>query len=622
MLAKSRSRLWFTLFFLLSVLYLARDLKRGWVPMDEATLGLSADYVLQGELPHRDYFEGYTGGLTYLNTVAFRIFGPNSTSLRYMMFLFLLAWVPAVYYVASRFVPAIAAGPLTFLAVAWGVPNYSAAMPSWYNLFFATFGLAALLRYIEVQKLRWLVIAGLCGGTSFLFKQIGLFFIAGVLLFLLFREQVANITPKTSAGDEPSRLYRVFLWFALLIFTLFLFDLIAKRLGVITLCYFFLPAALLAVPILLLEHRGAANRTHRFRFLFRELLTFVAGVSVPVMIFMVPFVRGGAVSDLIREVFIAPSKQIANVGTSPTLLKFFGGVAVNALLALGIFVVRPMLTGPRSRRVITAIALLAMPVGLVLARSIPAVYKAIFATIWVLLPTLVICGSILIIRRFRLRELRDLNENGMQKLFVMLSVVALCSLVQFPAIAGIYFCYTAPLVVLAAAAVVSFLQDQPRWFLVGSYCFVLLYVVFEVTPGLVLDIGTVYSADTQTVPVNLSRTSGIRTFPARARIYQELNSIIRAHARGEYIFATPDCPEMYFLYGFRNPTRYFFDFWDDSPDRTQRILSMIQTDNINLVVLNNDPLASAPVSKELKTAFEQQFPNRASAGSFEVRWKP
>jgi hypothetical protein len=79
---------------------------------------------------------------------------------------------------------------------------------------------------------------------------------------------------------------------------------------------------------------------------------------------------------------------------------------------------------------------------------------------------------------------------------------------------------------------------------------------------------------------------------------------------------------MYFLYGFRNPTRYFFDFWDESPDRTHRILSMIQTDNINLVVLNNDPLASAPVSKELKTAFEQQFPNRASAGSFEVRWKP
>ncbi len=155
----------------LSALYAAHGLKRGWVPADEGFLGQSAERVLHGELPHREYSEGYTGGLTFLNAAAFRLFGTNLASLRYMLFLFFLFWVPAFYYAATHFVSAPVAAALTVLAVAWSIPNYPAALPSWYNLFFATFGLAALLRYLETERRGWLFAAGLCGGISFLFKH-------------------------------------------------------------------------------------------------------------------------------------------------------------------------------------------------------------------------------------------------------------------------------------------------------------------------------------------------------------------------------------------------------------------------------------------------------------------
>ena len=125
-------------------LYAAHGLKRGWVPADEGFLGQSAERVLHGELPHRDYSEGYTGGLTYLNAAAFRLFGTNLASMRYMLFLFFVIWVPAFHYAARRFVSAPVAGAVTVLAAAWSIPNYPAALPSWYNLFFATFGLAAV----------------------------------------------------------------------------------------------------------------------------------------------------------------------------------------------------------------------------------------------------------------------------------------------------------------------------------------------------------------------------------------------------------------------------------------------------------------------------------------------
>ncbi len=187
----SRRRIVLALVLVLSALYMALELKRGWVPSDEGTLAESAEHVLRGELPHRDYHDGYTGLLGYLNAAAFRVFGTNLASMRYMLFLFFLAWVPAVYYSALRFVSAPVAGALTLLAVAWGPPNYAAALPSWYNLFFATFGLAALLRYIEIETGRWLLIAGVCGGISILFKLPGLFFVAGALFFLVYREQLA-----------------------------------------------------------------------------------------------------------------------------------------------------------------------------------------------------------------------------------------------------------------------------------------------------------------------------------------------------------------------------------------------------------------------------------------------
>ena len=223
------ARALFAFVFLLSAVYMATHLKRGWVPMDEGMWGKSAEYVLAGQLPHRDYLESYTGGLTYLNALAFRVFGVNSASMRYALYLFFLAWLPAFYYIACRFVSPPVASALTFLAVAWGVPNYAGPTPSWYNLFFATFGMAALLRYIEVQKLRWLVVAGMCGGISFLVKQVGLFFIAAALLFFLLREQEANHADP--GQGRASWLYQLFLCLVVAVYQALVFDLVLKRLN-------------------------------------------------------------------------------------------------------------------------------------------------------------------------------------------------------------------------------------------------------------------------------------------------------------------------------------------------------------------------------------------------------
>ena len=95
---------------------------------------------MAGELPHRDFYDPYTGGLAYLHALGFKILGVRLVSLRWLLFAATLAWVPVVYFLAARFVPPISAALVTAVAVAWSVPNYFASMPSYYNLFLATFG--------------------------------------------------------------------------------------------------------------------------------------------------------------------------------------------------------------------------------------------------------------------------------------------------------------------------------------------------------------------------------------------------------------------------------------------------------------------------------------------------
>jgi len=604
---------------------MALELKRGWVPADEGTLAECADHILRGELPHRDYHEGYTGGLGYLNAAAFRLFGTNLASMRYMLFLFFLTWVPAVYYTTSRFVSAPLAGALTLLAVAWGPPNYAAAMPSWYNLFFATFGLAALLRYIEVQNRRWLLLAGVCGGISLLFKLPGLYFVAGALLFLVYREQLAPRAELQLNDRRETRAYRAFVVISIALYEALLFLLLRKLANSATYFYFWVPELAIGAAVVWHEFYSSRNRSQRFHLLMRELLPFAAGVAIPVAVFLLPYLLTGTVGLLVRDIFTLSGDLIERVGMKPPVQWFRQGLEVNVVLIALVLLTRSNTirskTAPKLWKQILFVVLLVLliPTLLVLAHRSRYYYQHVWSTIWVFAPVVVVVGVGLLARSSRLNRLESIPR---QRLFLTLSVTAACSLIQFPFSNTIYFCYIAPLVLLSITAVVSLVDQPPRLAVAGMMCFTFLYAVLELTPGFVDHLGAVYAPDTQTVRLSIPRAGGLRVNPGSAREYEELDRLIHQHARGEYILAKPDSPEVYFLSGFRDPTGIFFDFYEDPSGRTQRALAVIDSHNINLVVLNHRPPLAGPIADDLKTALEREFPNRADAGDFEVRWRP
>src|SRR5712671_5721853 len=82
------------LVWVLSAAYVGLNLNHGWDPHDEGTLGQSAERVLHGEMPHRDFDDPYTGGLAYIDAAIFKLFGINLFWLRLFLFVCFLIWVP------------------------------------------------------------------------------------------------------------------------------------------------------------------------------------------------------------------------------------------------------------------------------------------------------------------------------------------------------------------------------------------------------------------------------------------------------------------------------------------------------------------------------------------------
>lgn len=601
-------------------IYVGLRIGQGWVPADDGTLSQSALRVMQGQLPHSDFGEVYTGGLSLIHALAFRVLGVNLMSLRICVFLFFLAWIPAVYYIAQRLVSPIAAGFITLLAVVWSFPNYPAAMPSWYNLFFATFGAAAMLRYLDVRRRRWLVIAGACGGVSILIKVIGAYYIAGMLLFLAFFEQSESHGDGQhhNAGGQTSKtcwLYRLFSVGALLLFVTTVVLLLRTRLGMNEIYEFVLPSAAVVALILLGERGVRAGSGQRFRTIFRLVIPFLCGLAGPILIFLIPYARAGGVARFFAGVAASAIYRSAGLGVvrPPGVEQLLYTLPLAAVLAAAMYWDRF-----QGKAIGIALALGAVALVARAAYSFDLVF-GIWCSVVVLTPIVVLAGIALV--WFRDRQKARSNDMPTQdaqirlerqQVVLLVSLAATCSLVQYPYAAPIYFCYVAPLTLLAVVAIVSMGKRQRGTYALASV--VGLYLVFGMVSLLPLHIYQVASMVGPMQTMQSPRAGGLRI--EEAVFFDDLSRFLREHSPNGLMFAGNDCPELYFLSGLKSLAH------DDTGASPEEILKVIQSDDLNLVVINDAPFfPGAAMRPDVKAEVIKRFPHATRFGVFNVFWK-
>jgi hypothetical protein len=197
-------------------------------------------------------------------------------------------------------------------------------------------------------------------------------------------------------------------------------------------------------------------------------------------------------------------------------------------------------------------------------------------------------------------------------------------LVQFPFGAPVYFCFVAPLAVLAWLAL--FCRSGYRTRLHGYFPLVFLCSLvvfgFVVNHGMLYRYGLRPMSNPQTVILDRG-TAWIRVTPEQRAIYRRAALLLRRHSAGQYVFAGPDTPELYVLSGRRNPTRSLFDLLDPTDSaRGRHLLGTLDERHVTAIAINFFPAFSEPLEKDVVARLRAEYPRHERVGSFEIRWKP
>jgi len=600
------------LLVVLAVGYPLLFLDRGWIPHDEGMLGQTAVRVLTGELPHRDFMDAYSGGLSYWNALAFVLFDIHLMAPRYLLYGCFLGFLLSTFAVARRFVPdRIAAAAVLCISV-WSLPNYPSAMPTWYNLFLALAAIWCFFRYVETGIRAWIIGAGFACGLSLAVKIVGLYTVAGMLMALALQEAAAG-----SSSDEVPRgrglAYRSVVVGGMVLYSLLVLLMVRSQLTPTELVHFVLPSVTVAglVGWRVWTVRSAdSSRLRATRFAGVTGL-FLGGVAVPLLLLALPFLLTGSVGDLLEGTLVLPFRRLAFAAAGPLRLS----LGLRALPVAVLVVVAAVSSGVRRTAALwVLVALLASVISLA-GRDV--FYMWSWAALLLTPVAAVLAGSWAVARQWN----RGLDDPRITMGAAVVTVLATFALVQYPVFGPVYFFYVAPLVILASVVAVSLGGRSWR------------------APGLILLTFGIAFAGRWIGPASLTATfegryqvrddrerldlerGRLRVSAEEKSVYESLAATLVARAPNGVMYATPDAPEAYFLSGLRNPTPVLFDFFDEPLGRTERILRVLYEEDVRVVVLNQSPHFSGPPPPELIRALEANYPNGTLIGRFIVRWK-
>ncbi len=606
----TKTLLWGTVAIVGSVVLLASSLHNGWVPHDTGQLGQTAQRILDGEMQHRDFDEPYTGALGHLNALAFRLTGIRAESMRWPLLAYASLFIVAIYILAARVTVPWVAALVTLLCASLTLPIYSASMPSWYNLFFTVFGVLALLEHLDTGRRRWLFWAGCCAGCSLAIKITGLYFVATGLLYIAFYGTVSTRTlsaethrsgtQRTRTGGAQGRAYSALILTACVAFGMLGLAFTKGAQPWINLVHFTMPMMAVAACLAWQQwrHRPAAFWPQLKGYLL-DLLPLSLGIAVAISLLLVPYIVTGSMGDLYRGLFVLPTLRVEHAALAPPELKWMClSLPVTGLLIVGLFRPAKSLNKP------FILAAIAFTCGvLFFASNSIRGYFYLFQALRNQIPLLVLVGMAHVVTKIPIKN--------RAAVFLVVTATALSSLVQYPYAYGSYFFFSAPLMVIAILYVVCNQPFAPKPIYAILLVFLLALAIVRIPQPDPRLLNGFYEPSFPTERMNLTRCK-LRVYREDARVYRELVELIHSLTPpGSYIYAAPDCPEVYFLSGMKNATRTFYELFDGSVsrDRQQKLAELLDRQHVNVLVINHNPRFSDELSAHYLEALHARYPN-------------
>lgn len=534
----------------------------GWSAVDDGALSHAADRINQGDLPHRDFYDPYTGGLSLLNSVVLRTLGYDLLSLRYPLWVLLGLWMFALFGLARRLLsPAEASLAVGGLA-AVSFLMHMTPMPSWYNLMLGTLALLCTIKFAETSGRFWLVLAGLAIGVSFLAKSAGLFLGLAVGFVLCARAVRSGIQ------------HQVLIARGLMVLgALSVGVLLSTSMSLNRQFFFLLPICLFIASEWKPRPHSVGNGPVALE---AELGLVSLGMAVPIGLFAVYFWQNEALSHLFSSLTRTPGIILQVSADAPDMAQ----VLLPALF--GVVVWRVSL-GTGREQVYVGMCV----TGVVVAGYMIEPWTVLLAGLWLAEWTCFYTGVL-----YFAHSTRRMAMPPLAVVVVVAGAVGF-ALIGFPAFNEYYAFYMLPLGGIGVVVVTKLMSWRACRPLLAGMAMFLAVFAFAKLEGRWM---TLAPSDEEIGYVSLEGERGGIRIPKYFDFYNEMIHQVQENAAtGEMFIAGPDSPEIYFLTGLRNETPILFDGLATGLGSEVNTLSVLESGRAGLFVRNNAPIMSSRI---------------------------
>lgn len=163
----------------------------------------SAERILAGEVPYRDFHTLYPPETLYVNATLFKWFGVSLYTALFGVFVFKTLTVLFIYLSGRALLPRGWALAATLLALGWLRPNGPfKAVPMHYGALFLALALWLLLKHCRAPRMIYLFAAGCALGVVAIFKHnIGAYALIGALVVALLDDRQIALRPAALLGN-------------------------------------------------------------------------------------------------------------------------------------------------------------------------------------------------------------------------------------------------------------------------------------------------------------------------------------------------------------------------------------------------------------------------------------
>lgn len=595
------------LFF--AIVFVMPHLFESWTPADEGVLAQSAERVMRGELPHRDFVALWSGGLDAVHALAFRISGVTLSTMRDVLLVGWLVGLTAMFAAARAVLPPFAAAALVLVAVGWTIPISPHPLPSWHTLFLSLVAVLAVVRALQSRRMRWMVAAGAAAAAACVVKITGLYVIAAIALALVWAVQ--EETPPDAIRLNPARLYPWVITSGLLGFVALVALTFAGVASGNAAVHYLVPSIAVVALLLWREWRRPADADlARFGRLAAYVVPFVAGTACIFGPWLGYYAVLHSLGDLLTGLFVTPRVRFS---VATYALPGLRSAAVSALPFALLLVGAPFVRRPLGRR---DRALWWMLIAGLCALSYDG--SPTVLVVWYGFRLMTPIVAVIAIWWLSSSDPRiAIPADRRSVTFLLVAAAVTGSLVQIPFALYTYFLYFVPMLLLAMAAVFTSPTAMPREVPTGLMLFLLWFGIRH--------------PDSLALPVNPERDrlatlamprGGLIVSQEDSAQYAALVQAIDRHAAGEFIYVWHDSPQVYFLAAKKNPTRTMFEVFDDSVARsTSYLVDRLQRTDVRLVVLTDPAGAARPLAPDFRAWIDSTYPLAEQVGRAQVRWR-